>query len=297
MRLSQATTHFTRQLAANGCSVHTQKAYARDLGAFIRWLGRDASLSAIKPDNLARFLTNDSVLCTPDGQPRKPITINRTKSALRSFFAFCVESGWIKDNPARLIRSAPAAAKEPSTLTEAEIRKLRDVVASSTSPFASRDRLILEVLLGTGIRLGSLVGLNVGDIDSQAGTLHIRAKGGAQERVFLNSLLCAMLAADLRESTPEANGGPDVPLIRSKSGKRLGGRQIQLNFARWLKLAGITRPFSVHSCRHTFATRLYQKTGDLYLVQRALGHRQITTTEIYARVSDETLRRAVLLVS
>ena len=83
MRLSNATTHFTRQLAANGCSVHTQKAYARDLAAFARWLGRDAALSVIKPDDLARLLTSDAVLCTPDGQPRKPITINRTKSALR----------------------------------------------------------------------------------------------------------------------------------------------------------------------------------------------------------------------
>jgi integrase/recombinase XerC len=99
----------------------------------------------------------------------------------------------------------------------------------------------------------------------------------------------------LRETAPQANTGPDVPLIRSKSGKRLGGRQIQLNFARWLKQVGITRPFSVHSCRHTFATRLCQKTGDLYLVQRALGHRQITTTEIYARVSDQSLRHAVCL--
>jgi integrase/recombinase XerC len=296
MKLTNAMTRFERQLAANGCSVHTQKAYARDLRAFARWLGRDAALSAIRPDDLARFLISDAVLRTPDRQPRKPITINRTKSALRSFFAFCVESGWIKENPARLIRSAPAAAKEPSTLTEAEIRRLRAVVAGSTSPFASRDRLILELLLGTGIRLGSLVGLNAGDVDLQTGTLHIRAKGGAQERVFLNPGLCAMLAAYLGESASEANGGPNVPLIRSKSGKRLGGRQIQLNFAKWLKLAGISRPFSVHSLRHTFATRLYQKTGDLYLVQRALGHRQITTTEIYARVGDDALRRAVTCV-
>ena len=71
------------------------------------------------------------------------------------------------------------------------------------------------------------------------------------------------------------------------------GRQIQLNFARWLAQAGITRPFSIHSLRHTFATRLYRKTGDLYLVQRALGHRQITTTEIYAKVDDDAVRRAV----
>ncbi len=111
--------------------------------------------------------------------------------------------------------------------------------------------------------------------------------------MFLIPGLCAMLADYLRESATEAKRGANVPLIRSKSGLRLGGRQIQLNFARWLRQAGITRPFSVHSLRHTFATRLYQKTGDLYLVQRALGHRQITTTEIYARVSDDRLRRAV----
>jgi integrase/recombinase XerC len=73
----------------------------------------------------------------------------------------------------------------------------------------------------------------------------------------------------------------------------LGARQIQLNFARWLRQAGITRRFSIHSLRHTFACRLYRKTGDLYIVQRALGHRQITTTEVYARVSDDALRTAV----
>jgi integrase/recombinase XerD len=80
---------------------------------------------------------------------------------------------------------------------------------------ASRDRLNLELLLGTGIRLGSLVGMNVGDVDLQTGTLHIRAKGGAQERVFLNPGLSAMLADYLREGAPEANRGPNVPLFRS----------------------------------------------------------------------------------
>jgi len=85
-----------------------------------------------------------------------------------------------------------------------------------------------------------------------------------------------------------------VPLIPSKSGRRLGGRQIQLNFARWIKQAGITRSMSVHSMRHTFATRLHQKTGDLYLVQRARGRGQITTTESYARVCDDRLRQAVV---
>ncbi len=71
-----------------------------------------------------------------------------------------------------------------------------------------------------------------------------------------------------------------MPQIRSKSGRRLGGRQIQLNFARWLSLAGSSRSFSAHSLRHTFATSLNQRTGDPYPVKRAIGPQQITTTDI-----------------
>ena len=117
MRLSNATTHFTRQLAANGCCLHTQKAYVPDLRALARWLGQDAALSAIKPGDLARHLISDAVLRTSDGSPRKAITINRTTSVRRggrSFFAFCAESDWIPENPARLIRSSPARLTAPS---------------------------------------------------------------------------------------------------------------------------------------------------------------------------------------
>ena len=85
----------------------------------------------------------------------------------------------------------------------------------------------------------------------------------------------------------------DTPLFQGQSGLRLGARQIQLRFAQLLEDAGIERQVSIHSLRHTFATRLYEKTGDLHLVQKALGHRQITTTEVYARVSDGALRRAI----
>jgi len=293
MRLSAATTHFARQLAANGRSDHTWAAYRRDLAALGRWLGTDVDVLRITPDALARFLVSDDILLTPSGSPRKPITVNRTKSALRSFFGFCVESGWIKENPARLIRSARTTAREPATLTEAEIRQLRSVLAQGQGSTARRDQVMFELLLGTGIRLGSLVGLNVGDVDLQTGTLHIRAKGGAQERVFLNAQLVRSLGRFLGEVAPQGNCGPQVPLFRSRWGTRLGPRPIQLRFAALCRKAGIARRVSIHSLRHTFATRLYEKTGDLYLVQRALGHRHITTTEIYARVGEEQLRRAV----
>jgi integrase/recombinase XerC len=300
MNIVTALDRFTRQLAANGRSGHTQAAYRRDLEALARWpkvpssgKGGKSELSKITPDSLARFLTSDAVLLTPQSLPRSPMSVNRTKSALRLFFAFCVESGLIRENPARLIRSSPATPKEPTTLTEGEIRRLRAILGQDTGPVADRDRLAFEILLGTGIRLGSLVSLNVRDIDLKQGTMHIKAKGGRQERVFLNPVLVRMLGRFLREVPPEANRGPNMPLFRSIHGRRLGARQVQLRFAQWCREEGIDRSVSVHSLRHTFATRLYQKTGDLYLVQRALGHRQITTTEVYARVSDHALQRAV----
>jgi len=120
--------------------------------------------------------------------------------------------------------------------------------------------------------------------------------------VFLNPVLVRMLgrflslgyARDKRNDAPEASCGPYVPLFRSQSGRRLGARQVQLRFAALCRKAGIVRKVSIHSLRHTFATRLYHKTGDLHLVQRALGHRHITTTEIYARVSDRSLRHAMV---
>ncbi|MBI3872415.1 MAG: tyrosine-type recombinase/integrase [candidate division Zixibacteria bacterium] len=243
MKLADATDRFTRQLAANGRSHHTRAAYRRDLEALAKWLGNKPDLGHITPDVPARFLCSVAVLRTPDGKLRAALTVNRTKSALRSFFAFCVESGWIKDNPARLIRSSPAAAKEPTTLTEDEIGRLRTTLAEADGPCAIRDSLIFEVLLGTGIRLGLLV----------------------------------------RENVRTGDGRPDIPLFRSQSGsatagkRRLGARQVQLQFAALCHAADLTRRVSVHSLRHTFATRLYHKTGDQYLVQRALGHRQITS--------------------
>jgi len=292
MKLRTAIERFDRQLAANGRSGHTRAAYRRDLGALTDWVGGNLELRRVSPDDLARFLTSNEVQLAPTGRPRAAISVNRTKSALRSFFAFCVESGYLKENPARLIRSSPTAVKSPTTLTEQEIRRLREVVGDNGSPLAHRDRLILELLLGTGIRLGSLVAVNVGDVDLHSGTLRIRLKGGTEGRVFLNPALRRMMCQYLRENAPQGTCGPDTPLFRASTGRRLGARQIQLRFTALCHEAAIDRQVSVHSLRHTFATRLYEKTGDLHLVQRALGHRQITTTEAYARVSDKQLQRA-----
>ena len=121
-----------------------------------------------------------------------------------------------------------------------------------------------------------------------------KVDGGTEGLVFLNPGLRRLMRRYLKENGTQGDCGPGTPLFRANTGRRLGARQIQLRFAQRLKDAGIDRPVSIHSLRHTFATRLYEKTGDLHLVQRALGHRQITTTEVYAKVGDGVLKRAMM---
>jgi len=220
---------------------------------------------------------------------RSALTINRTKTALRVFFRFLNDAGYLSENPARLIRSTPTDRRVPSYLSADEARRLLDAIANSDSALPKRDHAMFSLLLGTGIRLGSLVDLNASDLNLAQRTIAIRAKGGRQETVFLNARLCRLLARYIKAVS--ATDG--TPLFRSRQGGKLGPRQVQLRLKYWLKAAGITKPLSVHCLRHSFATRLYSLSGDLRLVQRALGHKHIATTEIYARVEDKALRNAL----
>ncbi|MCX5801246.1 MAG: tyrosine-type recombinase/integrase [Candidatus Eisenbacteria bacterium] len=223
------------------------------------------------------------------GEYRSVLTVNRTKTALRVFFRFLNDAGYLSDNPARLIRSTPTDRRIPSYLSIDEAKRLLGTIANSDSAIAKRDHATFSLLLGTGIRLGSLVGLNASDVNIAQGTITIRAKGGREETVFLNQQLCRLL----RQHIDASATGDGRPLFRSRNGGRLGPRQVQLRLRHWLEVTGITKPLSVHSLRRTFAARLYSKTGDLHLVQRALGHRHITTTEIYVKVEDNALRKAL----
>ena len=284
MKLSTAITRFHTQLRADGKSERTRQAYLRDLRKLRCWLGRDVSVSSVTPDNLARFL----VAQTANGS-KAPLSVNRTKTALRVFFRFLTDADYITENPARLIRSTPADRRMPSYLSTDEARRLVATISGSKSTVASRDHVMFSLLLGTGIRLSSLVALDVGDVNLPQRSIAITAKGGRKDTVFLSAKLCRFLAPHIK-----AHAATDpAPLFSSLRASRLCARQVQLRLQHWLKAAGITRQLSVHSLRHTFATRLYRQTGDLRLVQRALGHRHIATTEIYARVEDAALRKAI----
>jgi integrase/recombinase XerC len=199
------------------------------------------------------------------------LSVNRTKTALRVFFRFLTDAGYLSENPPRLIRSTPTDRKVPGYLSIDEARKLLNTIAKSDSTLATRDHAMFSLLLGTSIRLSSLVGLNVGDVNLAEQTITIKAKGGREETVFLSARFCKLLARYIKA----VSATDRTPLFRSRNSGKLGPRQVQLRLKLWLGVAGITTPLSVHSLRPTFAARLYSKTGDLLLVRRALGHKHI----------------------
>jgi site-specific recombinase XerD len=231
MKLSTAIGRFDAQLRANGKSPHTRVVYLRDLESLASRIGKTTDIGRIRPNHLARYLSSASFTHMPSGQPRAVVSLNRSKSALRSFFRFLTDSGHLKQNPARMVQSAPCHQKPPSCLSPDE----------------------------------------------------------AQRLVFLNSGLKRLLKKHIAERASAD------PLFLSARGRTIGGRQVQLRLGNWLKKAGMIRRCTVHTLRHTFATRLYEKTRDLRLVQRALGHRQVATTEIYSQVTDRKLRQALQL--
>jgi integrase/recombinase XerC len=282
LRLSTAIRRFDTQIRADGKCCHTRGAYLRDLRRLEDWLGNAIDASHITPDMLARYLAQCSS-STP------AITLNRTKTAIRAFFKFLVDADLIETNPARFIRNHRADPKPPEHLTAAEVRALLSALRRTRRPAARRDHVLFSLVLGTGLRIGSVVGLRVGDIDEKGRYVITAAKGGIECRVYFNSGLSRRLNAYITAFGLHT----DDPLFPSRNGGHLSPRQVQLRFKRWLEAAGIDSKYSFHSLRHTFAMNLYRKTGDLRLVQTALGHKRITTTEIYARVDNRRLKRAL----
>ena len=283
MRLSNAIKRFDTQLRADGKSEHTRGAYLRDLHRFRTWLGGGQDIRAIKPKTLARYCASGS--CSE----RRPISINHTKAALRMFFKFLRDAGYIRTNPARLIKNGRCPSKVPEHFTEAEARRFLRAIPSRNGPVAKRDQVTFTLLLHTGIRLGSLVGLKLSDVDLSSGIMTIRAKGNTEQTIYLNSSLRRLLRSYIKGTGLTGT----APLFPSRNGTHLSHRQVQLRFLHWLAMARVKRHLTVHSLRHTFAMNLYRRTGDLRLVQTALGHKHISTTEIYARVEDKALRRAL----
>ena len=291
MQLSHAIENCTTYLQANRRSPHTVSCYRRGLAGLERFAG-DVDISALTPDLLHEFVVSDTVQLKPDGAARSEVTINRAKAALRSFGGWLVDVDLASRNPAGSLSIRRTARKPPAVLFDLERKRLTRAVAARKGDAGVRDRVMLEVLLGTGIRLSELVGLDVSDVDLDGKRIAICAKGNRQESRFINADLRRLLRRYVRQRNQDASESP--ALFLSNRGTRISKRQVQVRFRLWLQWAGIDRlGLTVHTTRHTFGTRLYRKTRDLVLVGKALGHLTVEATLIYVHQDDEALEDAL----
>ncbi len=291
MNLSTAIAQFLTRLEADGKSPHTLSCYGRDLNLLLAFAG-DVNASVLNADLLARFLLSAPVTTTHTGAPRGEASLGRIKACLRSFGRYVANVDATGRDPADWIKIKRHDREAPSFLTPQEVKALVKAVAARKGETAERDLVMLRVLLGTGIRLAELVGLDIADVHLDQKQLRIRrAKGGKPQVRFLNTELRGVLRKYIqrrRKVLAETDA-----LFLSNRNRRISTRQVQERMSRWLAWAGLDGKITVHGLRHTFATLLYGRTKNLLLVAKALGHSRVTTTQVYAHITDDQLEEAL----
>lgn len=289
--IERAIDDFAVRLLAQDRSEHTISAYRRDLRCFIRALP-DVDIRDVTVAMIDAALTDPVVACSNDGRVKCATTMYRLKAVVRSFFSWCEEAGLTESNLARSVKMKRFSRRPPKFLTEAEKRRLQRELHDRTSPLARRDRVIIELFLGTGIRIAELVNLDIDDIDLDGKHISIIGKGGIPQVKFLKSSLRTLLRSYFKERRRLADSDVTALFVSSR-GTRICRRQIAQRLAYWLGKAGIEKNITPHGLRHTFATHLYAATSDILLVKRALDHSNISSTEIYTHLVDEQLEDAL----
>jgi site-specific recombinase XerD len=279
----EALEQFLGALALEGRSVHSVRAYRRDLEALLAALGRP--LDQARPADLRDCFRRQQQA------GRSPSSINRAIAATRSFCRFLFEEGRLETNPAQALRSirlGPPLA--PKHLTVAEVQRLLSLPSPDT-PTGRRDHAILMLLYNTGLRVGELCTLSREDVNLPAegwGALQVVGKGRRLHRLPINRPAADALLAHLAD-----RDDAEPALFLNRNGGRLNVRGIALLVNRYLRAAGITDRSGPHLLRHTFATHALRARPNLRAVQELLGHAWVTTTQRYTHLEVEDLRAQV----
>ncbi|OJT01128.1 site-specific tyrosine recombinase XerD [Marinobacter nauticus] len=271
----------------DGLGEKTRQAYASDLFRLADWLqtqpGNPALRDARRTDLLAWMSRG-----LADGL--KTSTAARRLSGIRRFYRFLLREGLIAEDPTLRIDSPRLPRRLPDTLTEDDVDALL-TEPDPQEPIELRDRAMLEILYGCGLRVSELTGLTVDQVNLRQGVVRISGKGGKERLVPLGEEAVDWLVRYMKEARNE--------LLKGKSSNALfpGNRATAMTRQTfWYRIkhysirAGIHKPISPHTLRHAFATHLLNHGADLRVVQMLLGHSDLSTTQIYTHVARQRLQ-------
>ena len=210
-----------------------------------------------------------------------PRSIQRRLSGIRSFMNYLLREGLIKSNPASGVKTPKAPKRLPNVLDVDQINQLLNI--RETSPTSLRDKAILELLYSSGLRLSELVNLNPIDLNLKDKSLMLMGKGGKTRLVPIGQKAIEAVNQWLDVRSKLAKTDEEALFVGTK-GVRLGQRAIQARITHWGKKNGIQQGVYPHLLRHSFATHLLEASGDLRAVQELLGHKDISSTQIYTHL-------------
>jgi len=278
--VEKAAADFLRHLRERNASAHTIKAYSGDLANFTAYAGsrgwREIDHIAIR-GYLSQLYEK--------GLSRTSVA--RSLAAVRSLYRWLAQEGVVEQNPAKLVATPKLPKKLPRVPTIEEMNSVLDGQMPEASAFPERDRLMLELLYGCGIRNSELIGINVDDIRLSAEAILIRGKGKKERYVPFGESAKGALAAYLpvrQTALAESHRNTNALLI-NKRGGRLTTRSVGRIIKKIAVAKGLSPDVHPHTLRHAFGTHMLEEGADLRAIQELLGHERLATTQRYTQLS------------
>lgn len=275
-----ASDAFLRHLRGRNVSAHTIKAYTGDLDVFAAYAG-SREWKTIDHIAIRGFLSHlyDKGL--------SKTSVARALAAVRSLYRWLAQEGVVEQNPAKLVSTPRLPKKLPRVPTIEEINSVLDGKMPEAASFPERDRLLLELLYGCGIRNSELVGINLDDIRMSAEAILIRGKGKKERYVPFGGSARAALSAYLpwRQQMLAALKKTTPALLVNQRGGRLTTRSVGRIVKRIAVAKGLSPDVHPHTLRHAFGTHMLEEGADLRSIQELLGHERLATTQRYTQLS------------
>lgn len=268
-----------------GYSKHTIESYKRDLSQFTAYVKKEIGKSSVS-EVLTKSVFRGFIYSFSEKGVR-PRTIARKVATLKSISRYCVKNNIISVNPAKMLSTPKLDKPLPSFLTQKQTEMMITEVPKDEA--ALRDRAIVELLYGTGMRLAELYALNIDTIDRKNRLVRVLGKG-RKERIVPVTPDAIQLIERYLSIRAKAKAHDD-PLFVNKKGGRLSQRQIERIVNRELAAVSQQKKKSPHVLRHSFATHMLDGGADIRAVKELLGHSSLSTTQVYTHVSKEHLHK------
>ncbi len=290
---SQADRFLDYLVAERGLSPNTTAAYRRDLRRYVGFLADRGieDVADVSETDVAEHVAGLSSATTPSGRAYRASSVARALASVRSFHRFMVREGVLAIDAAAAVARPRVPRNLPRPLSVAEIERVLASPAGSGS-VALRDRAVMELLYGAGLRISELVGLDVDDVDLESGSVRVLGKGSKERVVPLGRFADKAVSAYLTRARPSlaSKVSRSALFLNARNGGRLTRQGCAGLLSAHVERAGIRKRVTPHTFRHSFATHLLEGGADVRVVQELLGHASVATTQIYTLVTKEHLR-------